>query len=385
MHDPTKYDDTNHNYWNGELISSLAEHQEDKEFAEWNIIDGPGSGNLQIDQLWVESKIYSEFTGQAFGNGWKENIDHALHILKGKFEKKQTNLTQEKCKILENAGVPVTLKTNSFLCWRYSCGKTPITSQELQQKIIEMYRKTHRNVTQVNLVGWSRGGISCHMLANAMLHDDELKKIPVNIFAVDPVPGPLNFKIEMTTLGNNVKEYIAFYALNERSKNFACEIPKTDKSTRVHIFPMPGRHATLAGNGFEDGEGKITNAKKDRLKEPGYIVRHFAEVCLTRWGVKFKKGKTLGLTDEKIKAYHQAMERDKLIYQKMQSNCYITKWLAGVGGTENSNGERSVSNCEKWAAFSSIQGNQFSPKEGLSASYLKNPNIYDVLKKLKFR
>ncbi|MDE9536593.1 hypothetical protein [Xenorhabdus bovienii] len=361
----TKYDNTHHNYWSGELISSLAEHQDGKEFAEWNIVDGPGSGNLMIDQLWVESTIHPDFMGKAFGKGWKENVDHVLHILKGTFEKNQKLLTPKQCNILADAGVPVDSKNNSFLCWRYSCGKSPVTSWELQQQIIEIHRKTYGPVTQVNLVGWSRGGISCHMLANAMLHDQVLKNIPVNIFAVDPVPGPLQFPNVITTLGNNVKEYVAFYALNERSKNFTCEIPKTEKSTRVHIFPMPGRHATLAGNGFEDGEGKTPNA--NRLKEPGCLVRHFAEVCLTRWGVKFKAGKTLALSNEEIRAYHQTMEKDRQIYQKMQSKYYVSKWLVGFGGLEDIKGERIVSNYDKSVAFSSTRGDQFSPKEGLAA------------------
>lgn len=57
------------------------------------------------------------------------------------------------------------------------------------------FRKDGIIPTQVNLIGqvWSRGGITCHMLANAMLKI-LLKDIPVNIFAIDPVPGPLNFQ-----------------------------------------------------------------------------------------------------------------------------------------------------------------------------------------------
>lgn len=56
----TKYDDTNQTYWQGELISTLAEHQEDKGFCEWNILDSLGSGNLQSDALWVKSKLYPD-------------------------------------------------------------------------------------------------------------------------------------------------------------------------------------------------------------------------------------------------------------------------------------------------------------------------------------
>lgn len=35
-----KFDESHANYWNGELISSLAANNKGKEFAEWVILDG---------------------------------------------------------------------------------------------------------------------------------------------------------------------------------------------------------------------------------------------------------------------------------------------------------------------------------------------------------
>lgn len=78
------------------------------------------------------------------------------------------------------------------------------------------------------------------MLANAMLNDSELKHIPVNIFAVDPVPGPLNFKARGLSWVKNVEEYVGFFARDERSKGFSCVVPET-ASTRVSTFTQwPG-------------------------------------------------------------------------------------------------------------------------------------------------
>lgn len=88
----------------------------------------------------------------------------------------------------------------------------------MQEQIIKTFRKDGIIPTRVNLLGWSRGGISCHMLANAMSRDAALKHIPVNIFAIDPVPGIGNFQENRVKLESNVKEYIAFYARDERSK-----------------------------------------------------------------------------------------------------------------------------------------------------------------------
>src|SRR5690606_31402337 len=41
----------------------------------------------------------------------------------------------------------------------------------------------------VNMCGWSRGAITCFKLAHAMANDAVTRDVPVNIFAVDPVPG----------------------------------------------------------------------------------------------------------------------------------------------------------------------------------------------------
>ena len=42
-----KFDTHHENFWNGELISTLAANHCGREFAEWIVVDGPGSGNLQ--------------------------------------------------------------------------------------------------------------------------------------------------------------------------------------------------------------------------------------------------------------------------------------------------------------------------------------------------
>ncbi len=248
----TKFDDTHASYWNGELISTLAQNTQSvsKEFAEWIVIDGPGSGNLQADEMFSESGNYLQLKGTALGSGWEENVAHAVNIMKGTFSWQREKLTEENYTQLQKAGIPIEdVKVTGSWYWRtYDYGTRKVTQQQLQEQIIKTFRKDGIIPTRVNLVGWSRGGISCHMLANAMLNDSVLKNVPVNIFAVDPVPGLLNFQSSRVTLGSNVKEYVGFYARDERSSGFACVVPTFDKSTHVHIYPMPGRHATLVGN-----------------------------------------------------------------------------------------------------------------------------------------
>lgn len=364
----SKFDSSNPNYWNGELVSTLANNNLGREFAEWVVIDGPGSGNLQDDELWVKSGEHYDWTGNLFGMGWKENIQHAMQIMKGNVDWQREKLTEEQYNQLKKAGIPIqdVEVTGSFFWRHYDYGTRKVTQQQLQQQIIKMFRKDGIIPTRVNLVGWSRGGVSCHMLANAMLADPALKNIPVNIFAIDPVPGPLNFQNDKVTLGPNVKEYVAFYAQDERSKGFSCVIPIMDKSTVAHIYPMRGRHGTLVGNASADGSGsgKV-------LFEPGMIVRHFAEVCLTRWGVN--QDKKLSQNDGQLVQLHEAVKKNAALYTKMQSNSYTVV-------TENDKGERYVSLGSKGTNFSSIKGGQYSPAAGLTADYLGDRSIYNVIK-----
>jgi hypothetical protein len=246
--------------------------------------------------------------------------------------------------------------------WRkYNYGDRSVTQQKLQEQIIKTFRKDGVIPTTVNLVGWSRGGISCHMLANAMLKDSALQNIPVNIFAIDPVPGIANFQEQRVKLGNNVKEYVGVYARDERSKGFSCVIPQTATGTKTSIYPMAGRHATLAGNATSTG-GVPTNASDLKvLTEPGRIVRHLAEICLKRWGTTLDK--TLNLTQTDLENLTNGIARDEARYQLMHNYSYTYF-------TELDQGERYVSLGSKGVPFSTVKGPIYQPATGLATSLL---------------
>lgn len=311
-----RFDDANPDFWDGELISTLAANDQGNQFANWVIIDGPGSGNLQADDLFVETMEYG-LAGTLFGAGWEQNVAHAVQIIKGSFSWHREKLTEDEYDRLKSAGAPIEdVKSDGSWFWRqYDYGDRAVTPQQLQETLIKVQRKDGLIPTQVNLVGWSRGGISCHMLANAMADDPELSHVPVNIFAIDPVPGINNLQPHRLHLRSNVKEYVGFYSRDERSKGFACVIPSASPDTHMHLFPLPGRHATLVGNASSGGAGggKV-------LPEPGVIVRHFAEVCLTRWDVNLQK--CLHLTDERIAEHLAAMDRDDEQYKAMRKHSY---------------------------------------------------------------
>jgi hypothetical protein len=291
-------------------------------------------------------------------------VQHGINLIKGKADWKRTKLTEAEYKRLKAAGLPIheVEKEGSWLWRHYDYGNRKVTQQELQEQIIKTFRKGGLIPAKVNLVGWSRGGISCHMLANAMAKDPALQHIAVNIFAIDPVPGPLNFQHERVSLGKNVREYVGFYARDERSKGFACVIPKTDPATKVSIFPMAGRHATLVGNAAANG-----SSGPAALPEAGQLTRHYAEICLTRWGVALNK--KLDLSAAKISDLHQRIVLNEAAFTAMRKFSY-------TGLTEQNNSERSVSLGDKGAAFSSISGNGFKPEAGLAASLVKDHTAY---------
>ncbi|MGE8178951.1 hypothetical protein [Pseudomonas fluorescens] len=363
----SKFDDANANYWNGELISTLAKNDLGREFANWIVIDGPGSGNQQDDELFTKPGGYYKWNGTLFGAGWEENVKHATHIMKGKFDWQRETLTQENYQQLQNAGIPINdVTTEGCWLWRkYNYGNRHVTQQQLQEQIIKTFRKDGIIPTQVNFVGWSRGGISCHMLANAMLNDSELSGIPVNILAIDPVPGLLYSSDKKVEIGSNVKEYVAFYARDERSRGFDCVVPKTFAHTKTSIYPIAGRHATLVGNASANG---AHGAKE--LQEPGEIIRHYAEVCLSRWGVSLQK--KLNLTIEELDEKLTKIKNDFGKYTTMRSTTYPT------GSTETS-GERTISSGSDTTHFTAMSGTRFTPQKGLSVGHiLTNEYFSDI-------
>jgi hypothetical protein len=59
------------------------------------------------------------------------------------------------------------------------------------QTVVDKVRQLASGVASVvlNMCGWSRGAITCVKIANVLNADPHTSGIPVNIFAIDPVPG----------------------------------------------------------------------------------------------------------------------------------------------------------------------------------------------------
>ena len=171
---------------------------------------------------------------------------HALAMIHGEATWSRQKLTDLNYRVLKQAGIPIADKEYKYSLFgkNLGAGVLPdrrVTQQALQMQKIRIFRKK-KPITQINAIGWSRGAVTTHMFANALALDPVLKNIPVNLIAVDPVPGTGQFQTHRTTIPSNVKNYVAFYARDERSLGFAATLarvadPEVD----------PGRVLPVAG------------------------------------------------------------------------------------------------------------------------------------------
>ncbi len=152
---------------------------------------------------------------------------------------------------------------------------------EAQEALLEAYRYHQGEDYTLNLVGFSRGGISTMMMARALTDEsgwEFVKKI--NILAYDPVPGGLD---PIGALGNNlhlsdrVNQYVGLYAEHERTYQFEPVIPASELANATLLVRVPGAHETMVGNHQKDGHF-ITLAQINTVGEDTREVNfHFVE------------------------------------------------------------------------------------------------------------
>lgn len=204
---------TSHNGQNlDETVADLARRTVGAENRNWMITDGPGSYSHSASSsapalvrgLAAQAKTpgtrdpvsglkklasFAVARGMVDGFGWEDNVAHVMAVLGATIELPQT----------------------------------------------------------INMVGWSRGAITCFMIAHALAKNPRTSGIPVNIFAFDPVPGPGNFNDpDKVTLPGNVRAYAAVVQEDERRKIFRPVLIHSDEASgaKTRFYYMPGGHST---------------------------------------------------------------------------------------------------------------------------------------------
>ncbi|MDB4874567.1 MAG: hypothetical protein JWM41_1013 [Gemmatimonadetes bacterium] len=116
--------------------------------------------------------------------------------------------------------------------------------------------------TSINMMGWSRGAVTCIRIAYFLSKVERMAAIPINIFAVDPVAGKgHDAEIDARTITPNVRNYVATVAVHENRAGFTpmdnslLNVVAPDR-TAFAVLPMPGLHDETARYG--PASGKLT-------------------------------------------------------------------------------------------------------------------------------
>lgn len=318
-------------------------------------INGPGSGYFLSDNRFTDPSYSLKLTDGQFSTYWKRNARRALEILLLGLPYQQQETFFEETIALEE--YPKDWLLNEFRIM----SNTFLKAEQTDTSAVET----------INLIGWGRGAVSCHMLANHL--SNSLASIPVNILAIDPIIGSnVHPEPRHTTLGANVQEYVGFYARDERSASLPCIVPNTDPNTRVHIYPIAGRHTTLIGNQAADGE-----SRPGTLSEPADLIFYLAKKCLSRWDP------TLTFPTADSDDYPDLSDNGNQVLTKIKSEYdnYVNMRNTTYSNQQQEvNGEREILLEGQLTNFKAAKGVRFAPSQGLAKGHIDDMSYFqDIL------
>lgn len=196
------------------------------------------------------------------------------------------------------------------------------------------------NKNTYNFIGHSRGAVEAIMAAWFIyLYGGEKESAKnINIFAIDPVPGPGEWYGIFTQLPPNVANYVGIYAWDmsiqsSSDKLFMALVPRpnarmvgevgaqiklhyawwmkwkymansaqrldplspsqNEQPTNYELYACRGRHSTLAGNSTSDGTYSANKVNEEVSVVPKLVYK-IARGYLTKWGTEFKKESEVG-------------------------------------------------------------------------------------------
>jgi len=182
---------------------------------------------------------------------------------------------------------------------------------------------------QYNFLGHSRGAVESIMAAWFLYAygGPAVRNIPINIFAIDPVPGPGEWYGIQTQLPPNVVNYVGVYAWDHLTTGFSALVPRPNArmtKQRAHAeiesrgvggsyltladnsqladplvrgdLPQPegytlyacrGGHGTVAGNYTSDALYDAAKVKDEVAAVPKLVYK-LARAYLTQWDTVFR-------------------------------------------------------------------------------------------------
>ena len=172
----------------------------------------------------------------------------------------------------------------------------------------------------VNMVGWSRGAVTCTMIAYRLA--EIYPQIAVNIFAIDPVAGLGNKgNIDARTIHSNVRNYIGILAMDEQRSNFEPQDRSrliVDEKTNAIFLPFPGRHDTPV---------KLTGSPP----EAGRMVWMLGLSFLRHFGSKFSSAIVPRLPPQEVCNAYARIRINRSDYHTLRQRWYQPD-ISNIGG-----------------------------------------------------
>jgi Domain of unknown function (DUF5621) len=175
----------------------------------------------------------------------------------------------------------------------------------------------------VNMIGWSRGAVTCLRMANWM-KEFLGSAWTVNIFAIDPVAGiDAGTRLRDTyEIPDIVKEYVGVLAMDEARGDFRPQdlsrIHVLDPSkTTVSFLPFPGVHNT------------VVLVKDQSLTEVPKMVRYLGYKFLSDRGTNFRAPEAVYSHIQLCQLYAQ-MQKKRTNYRSLMKKTFTAKQSGGI-------------------------------------------------------
>jgi hypothetical protein len=125
---------------------------------------------------------------------------------------------------------------------------------------LEKCRAAGKPIERLNLVGWSRGAVTCLRQANFLFYNG-YADLEVNMFGIDPVAGQgqdeSDGNYQTNTFSRNVNNYLFAYAAHE-DRIALPPLPLPINPPKNYIMlPLPGDHTDLAYGGNKNSSGRL--------------------------------------------------------------------------------------------------------------------------------
>lgn len=194
-----------------EIVNYFGRGPDDKEYSDWLMLDGVGSKPKQ-------HPLAGTFV-----------YDESAPFFKRVIDKKNLKTRQKNPLLAMATGSGVNGNVNFAL---------------------EILNRRPKVPSVINMIGWSRGGITAIRLANAISEQPAFRQVKINIVAIDPVAGGDRGElVKNRRLPKQVKNFLCILATGEKRSTFKPQDAQrilAPRSCNVVMLPFPGAHDTVA-------------------------------------------------------------------------------------------------------------------------------------------